>query len=426
MLKFAHTVDTNFKIMDMRRFLASSSILFLLATAGATSYAASQSSHRQIVDEAWQVINQEFVGANNTSDWQQTRREFLSRDYGSKKAAYDAIHAMLRKLNDPETRLMDIKQFASFEMEGNGKFVGVGLIDFAVDTDEKTKEPRIVTAIADTPAARAGLQPKDIIQAIDGIPTSGLTHDQVMIKLRGQAGTKVILTVRRQGKTFDVPLLREAISVQPVRTALLKEADKKIGYIALRQFTPDASELMRNAVKELLAQNVDGFLMDLRNNPGGGLNVSTDIASIFLNKELVVAIRGRAGKLDKIRASGSKLTDKPVVVLVNDGTASASEVLAGALQDNRRAVLIGTVTSGRGLVHAGKKLSDRSMMLVTVGSLLTPQGSEIYRKGIKPDYVVEIPQAVLDKWTPANLFTNKDTQYKQAIAVLIQNIYTIK
>ncbi|MBD2770868.1 S41 family peptidase [Iningainema tapete] len=412
--------------MDMRRFLASSSILFLLATAGATSYAASQSSHRQIVDEAWQVINQEFVGANNTSDWQQTRHEFLSRDYGSKKAAYDAIHAMLRKLNDPETRLMDVKQLASFEMEGNGKFVGVGLIDFAVETDEKTKEPRIVTAIADTPAAKAGLQPKDIIQAIDGVPTSGLTHDQVMIKLRGQAGTKVILTVRRQGKTFDVPLLREAISVQPVRTKLLKEADKKIGYIALSQFTPDTSKLMRNAVKELLAQNVNGFLMDLRNNPGGALNVSTDIASIFLNKELVVAIRGRAGKLEQIRASGSRLTDKPVVVLVNNGTASASEVLAGALQDNRRAVLVGTVTSGRGLVHAGKELSDRSMILVTVGSLLTPQGSEIYRKGIKPDYVVEIPQAVLDKSTPANILTQKDTQYNQAITVLIQNIYSIK
>lgn len=408
----------------MRRFYANTSILFLLTAAfGTCSYAKAENSHRQIVDQAWQIINRKFVGTNfNSQNWLQTRREVLSKDYTTKQAAYDAIRAMLRKLNDPETRLLDGKQLASVEMESSGKFIGVGLIDFSVDSDEKTKELRVVTAISDTPAARAGLQPKDIIQAIDGVPTKPLSHDQAMMRLRGQAGTQVVLTVRRQGKTFDVPLLREAISVQPVRTSLKQEGGKIIGYIALTQFTPNASQEMRNAVKELLNKNVDGFLIDLRNNPGGLLQPSTEIASLFLNKERVASIRDRTGSLEEIQTSGSKLTNKPVVVLVNHGTASASEVLAGALQDNRRALLVGTTTFGRGRLHGGEQLSDRSVVLVSVGNLLTPAGRDISRFGIKPDYVVEIPQAVLEKWRPANIATQKDTQYTQALAVLMQRI----
>lgn len=248
--------------MDMRRFLANTSILFLLTAAfGTSSYAQVENNHRQIVDQAWQIINQKFVGTNfNSQNWLQTRREVLSKDYTTKQAAYDAIRAMLGKLNDPETRLLDAKQLASVEMESSGKLIGVGLIDFSVETDEKTKEVRVVTAIADTPSALAGLQPKDIIQAIDGVPTKHLSHDEAMMRLRGQAGTQVVLTVRRQGKTFDVPLLREAISVQPVRTSLKQEGGKNIGYITLTQFTPNASQEMANALKKLLNKNVDGFL----------------------------------------------------------------------------------------------------------------------------------------------------------------------
>jgi carboxyl-terminal processing protease len=238
--------------------------------------------------------------------------------------------------------------------------------------------------------------------------------------MRGQAGTKVVLTVRRQSETFDVSLLRKAISVQPVRTLLKQERGKNIGYIALSQFTPKASQEMHNAVKELLAKSVDGFVLDLRNNPGGLLEGGTEIASLFLKKEKVASFRQRTGSIEEIRASGSRLTDKPVVVLVNGGTASVSEVLAAALQDNRRAVLVGTTTYGRGRVHSGEKLSDDSVVIVTVGSLATPKGREIDRKGIKPDYVVEIPETMLKTWTPTNIATPKDPQYTQALAVLLQ------
>lgn len=279
-----------------------------------------------------------------------------------------------------------------------------------------------MTTIADTPSAKAGLRPKDIIQAIDGVATNRLSHDEAMMRLRGKAGTQVVLTIRRNGKIFNLLLGREAIKVRPVRFALKQEMGKSIGYIALSQFTPNASQEMHNAVEQLLDKNVDAFVLDLRNNPGGLLKACTEIASLLSNKERVATLRGRTGILEEIWASGSRLTDKPVVVLVNGGTASASEVLAAALQDNRRAVLVGSTTFGRGRVHSGEELSDSSIVIVTVGSLVTPTGSEIDRKGIKPDYVVEIPSTVLKTWTLANIATAKDPQYTQAITVLLQRI----
>lgn len=407
--------------INVHNFLTKASILLLCTVDfGASSHAKANNNYRQIVDEAWQIINKKFVSKNfNNQNWLQTRREFLSKDYATKKAAYEAIRTMFKKLDDPETRLLDSKVLDSVQKEVSGEFMGVGLIDFSVETDEKTKELKVVTAIADTPAALAGLQPNDIIQAIDNVSTKSLSHDEAMMRLRGKANTKVVLSIRRHGKTFDIPLQRKAISVQPVRTTLKHERGKTIGYIALNQFTPKISPQTRQAVKEFTKKNVDGFIIDIRNNPGGLLDASTEIASLFLNKEKVVSIQGRTG-LEEIQASGSKLTNKPVVILVNHGTASASEVLAGALQDNRRAVIVGTATFGRARVHSLEQLSDRSMLLVAVGSLLTPNGRDIDTSGIQPDYVVEIPQSVLANWKPSDTATSKDNQFNQALAVLLQ------
>ncbi|GAA6622947.1 hypothetical protein NUACC26_087720 [Scytonema sp. NUACC26] len=383
-----------------------------------------ENNYRQIVDKAWQAIERSFVGENyNTQAWLQVRQEMLHRRYTSKQATYEAIHTMLSKLHDPETRLLDSQQRQRVEMDSNGELIGVGLIDFSVETDEKTKELRVVTPIANTPAAKAGLRPKDIVQAIDSVATNRLSHDEAMSKLQGKAGTQVLLTIRRDGsQTFNLPLRREAIKVQPVRFELKREMGKNIGYIALSQFTPNASGEMHNAVKELLNKNVDGFILDLRNNPGGSLKTCTEIASMFLHKEQVATLKGRTGILEQIRASGTRLTDKPVVVLVNNGTASATEVLAAALQDNRRAVLVGTTTFGRGKVHSGEELSHGSVMIITIGSLVTPKGYQIHRKGIEPDYVVEIPSTERQNWKPANMTVMKDSQYVRALAVLLQRV----
>lgn len=407
----------------MRHLLAKTSIVLLLSgTFVALSWANSENSNKHIVDEAWQVIDRKFVGDNyNTQSWQQTQREFLSKNYSSKEAAYEAIRAMLMKLNDPETRLLNSQQFASVEMEANGQSMGVGLIDFSVEMDEETKKLRVVSAIAGTPAARAGLQPKDIIRAIDGVATNRLNYDEAMMRMRGRAGTQVVLTIRRNGRTFDVPLKRKAIIVRPVRTSIEQEQGKTIGYIALSQFTPNAPQEMRQAVQQLLDEDVDGFILDLRNNPGGLIKASTEIGSIFLDKERIAMIVGKGGSLE-FMTSGSRLTKKPMVVLVNGGTASASEVLAAALKGNHRAVLVGTTTYGRWLTHTGEKLSDGSVVIVTDGRISPLASDGTQGKGIKPDYVVEIPEKVLETWTSANIATPKDLQYTQAKAVLVQRL----
>ncbi|ARV58875.1 hypothetical protein BZZ01_17565 [Nostocales cyanobacterium HT-58-2] len=408
----------------MHRLLIKTSALLLLTVPfGFSSYASGGNNYKHIVDEAWQLINLKFLGTDfKSQNWLQTRRELLSKEYTTKKAAYDAIRSMLLQLNDPETRLLDTKQIDHIKMESSGKFNGVGLIFFSVDTEKKTKELRIVTALPDTPAARAGLQPKDIIQAINSVSTKNLSEDQAMTLLRGEPGTWVSLTVRRNDKTLNIPLKREAISIQPIRTSLRLQGKKRIGYIALTQFTPNADEQMHNAIKQLLSEGIDGFVIDLRNNPGGLLPVSTQIASFFLNREPVASIRNRQSSLEEIRANGSKLTDKPIVVLVNNGTASAAEVLAGALQDNRRAVLVGTSTYGRGKIHSGEELSDQSIVMVTTGRIVTPLGRDIERQGIKPDYVVEMPAVTLGNQKQSIIATSKDSQYTKAISILLKPI----
>ena len=182
---------------------------------------------------------------------------------------------------------------------------------------------------------------------------------------------------------------------------------------------------MRQAIQQLLNEDVDGFILDLRNNPGGLIKASTEIASIFLDKERVAMIDGKGATLE-LGTSGSRLTKKPLVVLVNGGTVSASEVLAAALKGNHRAVLVGTTTIGRWLTHSGEKLSDGSAVIVTDGRISPLASDGTQGKGIKPDYVVEIPEKVLETWTQADIATPKDLQYTQAIAVLVQRLVQTK
>ncbi|MCU0537225.1 MAG: S41 family peptidase [Hydrococcus sp. Prado102] len=399
----------------MQSFCKNLTILLLpIGIAIATNYANATNNQKQLVEEAWQIVDRQFIDITaNNSRWMEIRREFLSKDYQDNNTARDAIRTMLGKLNDPETRLVDSQQLAIIQKEGNGQSVGVGLIDFSVETNEKTKELQVVTALADTPAARAGIIPKDIIEAIDGVSTKQLSHDEAMAKLRGQAGTQVTLTIRRGDRTFNVPLKREAISIDPVETSVRQKMGKKIGYIALRQFTPDAAMQIRSAIQNLSNQNVEGFVLDLRNNPGGLLRVGNEIASFFLNKgDLIGIFQTRAGN-EEIKASGTKLTNKPLVILVNSGTASAGEILAGALQNNGRAVVVGNSTFGRGRVHSTEELSDKSVMLFAIGRFLSPTGRNIDREGIQPNYALE---------TSTTQLQSHNSLYEKAIAVLIWNI----
>ncbi len=412
--------------MNKRRLFASSLLVFLLGCVFvvgqpiAPSWATFEDSPKHLVDEVWQVINRDYVDTGyNQHDWLQTRREFLSKDYKTPEEAYTAIRAMLKELNDPYTRFMDPKQYASMQIDTSGELTGVGL---SVDVDKDTKELVVVSPIADTPAFKAGLKTQDIIESINGIKTKGVSREDSVARIRGKVGTQVILKVRRSKEVFEVTLIRALIPLRAVTSSLKQEQGKKIGYVRLSQFTANAGVEMRTAIKDLTNKKVDGFVLDLRSNPGGLLSASTDIASIFLKKEIVVTTADRTGVTEELRAQGNTLTTKPVAILVNGGSASASEILSGALQDHNRAFLVGTKTFGKGLVQSVHELSDNSGLAVTIAQYRTPLGRNIHKKGIKPDVVVELSDKVLETFTPADLATAKDPQYAQATKLLVRRI----
>jgi carboxyl-terminal processing protease len=405
----------------MRRLFSRTLLPLLLSCLViAPTWAKFEDSPKHTVDEVWQIVHRDFVdGKFNKHDWLQVRQSYLDKTYTKPEDAYKGVRAMLKELNDPYTRFMDPRQFNRMKEQTSGDYAGVGI---QVIPDPKTKELLVVSPIPDTPAAKAGIMAKDIIETVDGFATKVLGYEDAIGKIKGKPGTSVTIVIRRETKKFPLTLERQVITVASVRTELKEEQGKKIGYIALREFTAKAPKEMRTAVSSFLDQNVDGFVLDLRNNPGGLLGASTEIASIFLDKKLVVSTVNRTGTVEELETNGNRLTDKPLVLLVNGGSASASEILSGAFQDYHRAALIGTTTFGKGLVQAVRELSDGSGMTVTIAHYKTPAGRDIHKKGITPDYPVEIPEKLLKTLTAKDIATPKDPQYAEGIAVLLKQI----
>jgi carboxyl-terminal processing protease len=375
----------------------------------------------QLVDEAWQVINRDFVDPTyHHHDWPRTRRELLSKKYGSTKEAHLAIVRMLRELDDPQTRLMSPTDLASTIQELTGELADIGVVDPWVMQDEKTGELQLLHLIADSPALKADLRPHDVIETIDGVPAATLSRDEAFARIRGKAGTLVRLTVRRRNASFDLSLTREMLTQRTVvRTSATNKEGCILGYIALSQFAVHSGEEVRNAINDLLNRKAEGFVLDLRNNPGGFVPASREIASLFLGQKPLYSTLDRTGASLEIVGTGSPLTDKPMVVLVNDATASAGEILAGALKDNHRAVLVGSKTFGQGLVHSVRTLSDGSGLVVAIAHFKTPAGHEVHRKGIEPDLTVDAPRQLL---TPSEVATPKDLQYEKAVETLLQRV----
>ena len=296
--------------------------------------------------------------------------------------------------------------------------MGVGI---QLSLDKDTKELIVVSPIEGTPASRAGVQPKDVIVSIDGAPTKGMTTEDAVKLIRGPEGTEVILGLRRKGDVLNVPLTRARIEIHAVKKALNTSANgSKIGYIRLKQFNANASREMREAIQNLEEQGAQGYVLDLRSNPGGLLEASIDIARQWLNEGTIVSTRTREGIRDVRRATGSAITDKPMVVLIDQGSASASEILSGALQENKRAQLVGQKTFGKGLVQAVRGLSDGSGMTVTIAKYLTPNGTDIHENGIKPDVEAAMSEKEMKDFKIENLGTSKDSQYRVAETTLLK------
>ncbi|MBW4574889.1 MAG: S41 family peptidase [Aphanothece sp. CMT-3BRIN-NPC111] len=380
-------------------------------------------SPKEVVDEVWQIIDRQYVdGTFNQVDWRGVRREYLSRSYTNKEDAYKAIRDMLKKLDDPYTRFMDPKEFKDLQIDTSGQLTGVGI---QLAQDEKTKDLVVIAPIEDTPASKAGVLAKDTIVKIDGKSTKGMDVNQAVQLIRGQEGTPVTLTMRRGGKELNFRLNRARIEIHPVRYSYQKSKDLGgVGYIRLNQFSANASDEMQKAINTLEKQGVTGYILDLRSNPGGLLYSSIDIARMWLDKGTIVSTVERHGEKEREAANNTALTNKPLVVLVDGGSASASEILSGALQDNKRAVLVGTKTFGKGLVQSVRPLGDGSGMAVTIAKYFTPFGTDINKAGIKPDIVVELTEKQREALSSdrTKVGTPEDPQYAKALEALKQQV----
>ncbi len=380
-------------------------------------------SPKEVMDQAWQIVFRDYLdttGKYTPDQWRKLRQSILAKSYGSTKESYEAIRGMLQSLDDPYTRFLDPREFKEMQIDTSGELSGVGI---QLSLDKETKELVVVSPIDGSPASRAGVQPKDVIVSIDGKSTKGMSTEDAVKLIRGQAGTKVTIQLRRKGQLIDTPLMRERIELHAVEHQINTAPDgSKVGYIRLKQFNANAAKDMAAAVKDLEAKNVQGYVLDLRSNPGGLLMASIAIARQWLDEGIIVSTKTRDGIQDIKRANGRSLTKRPLVILVNEGSASASEILSGALQDNKRAVLVGQKTFGKGLVQSVRGLSDGSGMTVTIAKYLTPSGRDIHHHGIAPDVSAKLSESEAAKLKLEDIGTRKDSQYRAAETTLLKQV----
>ncbi|MGB3561220.1 MAG: carboxyl-terminal processing protease CtpC [Geitlerinemataceae cyanobacterium] len=384
-----------------------------------------QDSPKELVDEVWQIIDKNYVDATfNQVDWRETRDEYLNRSYTSNEEAYVAIREMLEKLGDPYTRFMDPQEFRNMQIDTSGELTGVGI---QLSQDEETKELIVVSPIEDTPAFKAGIKAQDVIISIDDTTTEGMNINDAVNLIRGQVGTSVTLKIRRENEEMEFEITRDRIEIHPVRYSFSPD-NGGIGYIRLTNFSANAAEEMREAIEDLESQNVVGYVLDLRSNPGGLLYSSVEIARMWLESGTIVSTVNRQGIADEQHADHRALTDKPLVVLVDGGSASASEILSGALQDNKRAELVGTQTFGKGLVQSVRGLGDGSGLAVTIAKYLTPSGRDINKEGISPDVTIELSEEQRDQLQQDRslIGTAQDPQYAKALEIIARELVTQK
>lgn len=323
---------------------------------------------------------------------------------------YGAIAGMVKSIGDPYTVFFDPKEYKAFREDIAGKFSGIG-----VQVDEKDGKIKVVAPIKGTPADRAGILAGDTIYEVDGKSVADLTIDQVVSLIKGTKGTKVVIGILRgkgnEVKTFNI--VRDEIVLPSVDLTIKQTPqNKKVAVLTIYHFSETVFQDFQKIANEILAQNVEGMVLDLRNNPGGLLDQTVQIAGWFLKKdEVVVVEQDKNGeKTTHISNGPAALENIPTVVLVNEGTASAAEILAGALRDGRQIDIIGADTFGKGLVQKVMDLDDGSALKVTVAKWYTPKGELIQGVGIKPNVKIALTEEDYEK--------NNDTQLKKGLEQL--------
>ncbi len=379
-------------------------------------------SPKELIDEVWQLIDHEYVdGSFNSLDWDDVRTKYLNRTYTDQEEAYTAVREMLGQLEDPYTRFMDPQEFNNMQIDTSGELTGVGI---QISQDEETNDIVVVSPIEQTPAYEAGMLSGDIITSIDGQSTEGMELSDAVNLIRGPVDSQVQITVSRNDKPLEFELARARIEIHPVRYSVKSGPEGTVGYIRLTQFSANAAAEMRDAIDALEEREVTGYVLDLRSNPGGLLFASIDIAEMWIADGTIVSTVDRNKVTDEEIAHNKALSDRPLVVLVDGGSASASEILSGALQDNHRAALVGTQTFGKGLVQSVRGLTDGSGVAVTIAKYLTPSGRDINKLGIEPDFVIELTDEERDVLAAdrEKIGTPEDPQYQKALEVLTDSI----
>ncbi|UCH81907.1 MAG: S41 family peptidase [Nitrospiraceae bacterium] len=343
------------------------------------------------------LIKSDFLNSVNAEEGQNYKRiksfaETLSlvkknyvEEVDEKDLVYGAIKGMLNSL-DPHSSFMPPELFTEMQIDTKGEFGGLG-----IQIGIKDRVLTIIAPIEDTPAHQAGIEAGDKIIKIDEESTKDISLHDAVAKLRGPKGTSVTITILREGldEPKDITIVRDIIKLKSVKSRVI---DEQIGYIKLTQFQEQTASDLKKALKDLSGKDITSMILDLRNNPGGLLKGAVDVTSQFLPAgKLVVYIEGRSGDRTEFKTNnGNNFFDFPMIVLVNGGSASASEIVAGAMQDWEKAVILGTQTFGKGSVQTVMPLSDGSAVRLTTARYYTPKGRSIQTTGITPDIVVKL------------------------------------
>lgn len=372
--------------------LVSGLIGLLLTSLMAASPVLALNDAQQLVVESWKLVNQSYVDPERFDQihWRRLRQRALEGSIETSDEAYDAIDAMLAPIGDPYTRLLRPADYGAMKASNEGSLSGVGLQLGHAHDDEHIV---VIAPLEGSPAADAGISSGTLLLAVNGISTDSLGLEATAARLRGDVGTQVVLTLQPPvGSEEEVTLERRHVDLRPVRTRRLRSDAHTLGYLRITQFSDGVPDQVREALQELSNKGIEGLVLDLRNNSGGLVSAGLSVADAFLSNQPIVETRNRDGIADPIQAGSGSLYDGPMVTLVNGGTASASEILAGALQDDGRSTLLGSRTFGKGLIQTLTHLSDGSGLAVTVAGYVTPSGEDIQGQGIEPERLLDQPE----------------------------------
>lgn len=396
--------------MRLTQWLVTCVMLVILAL-GTHAPAAWAYSPASLYDDVWKLINTRFVDVSkNGQDWNIWRNRYddvIKTD----DDAFVAIDTMLASLNDRYTRFLNPDEFAE-----EGRSIKATLFGIGIQIGNREDKLVIIAPIEDTPAARAGLMADDEILKINDVQAKGMDVKSAADLIRGEKGTIVTLLIRRKDKPDSIyGVMRDEIKLKAVseKPPLDTPIPGHIGYIKIGTFlSSNAAFEMRNALKALSSK--EGYIIDLRSNPGGLLSNAISIADFFLDGGAIVSTVDRDGYKEVRRASARQLTDKPLVVLIDKGSASASEILSGALRDNNRAILVGQTSFGKGLVQEINQLPQGAGINITTQRYLTPNDTDINKTGIVPDIVVELKEE--------DIKAKHDKQLEQALAAMQERL----